>query len=292
MTSRFACVLLLLCTWCHVAPAQQIIDATTAYTPAQVAEAKRNLEKWQGIVTSGQAGAYSITEGGYLVAKIDDARGKLLWLPQGNRDSITKVVIDPGQRFVGLLVPAGETKPRLVTIEPETFKRVLLIGVKPGEVQLSIIANGKDGAEPEELRTVSVAVSPLVQPGPPKPVEPKPEDIKSDDKLVLAALEDIKAGKGTIQQAMNLVAFYARVGQTIEGTDVFKTYGDFYGSLVECGKALAGEPGAVLPSFRAQVAEHYKQAIGGTMAQAFDKEAQAKVARVFKELSARLSVIK
>lgn len=284
--------LVLLFTWCHVAPAQAVIDATAAYTPAQVAEARKNLEKWQGIVTSGQAGAYTITEGGYMLAKVDDARGKLLWLPQGNRAAITRETIEAGQRFKGRLVPAGETKPRIVTIEPEPYKRVILIGEVPGEVQLSIIANGKDGAEPEELRTVSMTVVPLVPPVPPKPPEPKPEDIKSDDKLVMAALEDIKAGKGTIQQAMNLVAFYSRVGQTIEGTDVFATYGDFYTSVAECGKALAGEPGTILPTFRAQVAEHYKQAIGGTMAQAFDKDAKAKVASTFKAMAARLSVIK
>mgnify|MGYP000160831202 FL=1 len=111
---------------------------------------------------------------------------------------------------------------------------------------------------------------------------------------ILAAIADIKAGKGTMLQAMKLAEFYRRVSQTIEKTDakIFPTYGDFYTSLAEVGKSLAGDPATVLPTFRADIATWYRAEIGGTMAQALDAAGKEKVAKVFKALADRLDVLK
>jgi len=282
-----ACVLLLFLR--HVAEAQQVIDFK-GYSQAQIEEARGNLEKWKAIATS--KSEYTITEHGYILAEVDDSRGKLLWLPFGDRDSISKDIIEPGQEYRARVVPAGESKPRLVTIPPSKARRVVLFGEKPGTVQLSIVANGKDGAAPDEIKYVKLSVVPLVPAPGPAPGPTKPEDIKTDDELVKLALAEVKEGKGTLLDVMSLAEFYARVASTIDRADVFKTYGDFYTTMADCGKHLAGDPATVLPRFRAALAEQYRKEVGGTMGQAFDAEARAKAAKAFAAIAKRLEVIK
>lgn len=295
MLARMLMTLLLLVTLRHVAEAQETFDATgkSKATTAEVAEARKNLERWQQIVAGNDKADFTITESGYILADIDDSRGKLLWLSLGDRNAVSRDIIEPGKEWKGRLVTKGEKVAKQTTIPPSDKKRAILIGEVPGTVQMSIIGNGKDGAEPVELRYVRIAVEPLVVvPVVPEPT--KPEDIKTEDKLAQAALADIKAGKGTMLQAMKLAEFYRRVSQTIEKTDakVFPTYGDLYGSLAEVGKSLAGDPATVLPTFRADVAAWYRAEIGGTMAQALDAAGKAKVASTFKTLADRLDVLK
>lgn len=297
MIARSLLTLLLLFSIRHVAEGQETFDVTKrTHTKAEIDEARSNLEKWKGIVAGNEKTDFVITESGYILADIDDTRGKLAWLAFGDRGAISKDVIEPGKEWKGRLVTKGETVAKQTTIPASPKKRVILIGEVPGLVQYSIVANGKDGAEPEELRYVRIGVEPLaVKPVvPPTPEPTKPEDIKTEDKLALAAIADIKAGKGTMLQAMKLAEFYRRVSQTIEKTDakVFPTYGDFYGSLAEVGKSLAGDPTTVLPTFRADLATWYKAEIGGTMAQALDAAGKEKVAKTFKALADRLDVLK
>lgn len=297
MIARSLLTLLLLFSIRHVAEGQETFDVTKrTHTKAEIDEARSNLEKWKGIVAGNEKTDFVITESGYILADIDDTRGKLAWLAFGDRGAISKDVIEPGKEWKGRLVTKGETVAKQTTIPASPKKRVILIGEVPGLVQYSIVANGKDGAEPEELRYVRIGVEPLaVKPVvPPTPEPTKPEDIKTEDKLALAAIADIKAGKGTMLQAMKLAEFYRRVSQTIEKTDakVFPTYGDFYTSLADVGKSLAGDPATVLPTFRADLAAWYRAEIGGTMAQALDAAGKEKVAKAFKTLADRLDVLK
>lgn len=295
MLARMLMTLLLLVTLRHVAEAQETFDATgkSKATAAEVDDARKNLERWKQIVAGNDKVDYTISESGYILADIDDSRGKLLWLALGDRNAVSKDIIEPGKEYRARLVTKGEKVAKQTTIPASDKKRAIIIGELPGTVQMSIIGNGKDGAEPVELRYVRIAVEPLVVvPVVPEPT--KPEDIKTEEKLAQAALADIKAGKGTMLQAMKLAEFYRRVGQTIEKTDAktFPTYGDLYTSLADVGKALAGDPATVLPTFRAELATWYRAEIGGTMAQALDAAGKAKVASVFKALADRLDVLK
>lgn len=297
MLARSLLTLLLLLSLRHVAEGQEAFDATKkTHTKAEIDDARNNLEKWKHIVTNGDKVDFTITESGYLLADVDDTRGKLAWFAFGDRGAVSKDIIEPGKEWKGRLVTKGETVAKQTTIPASDKKRVILIGEVPGMVQYSIVANGKDGAEPEELRYVRIGVEPLVVKPvvPPTPEPTKPEDIKTEDKLALAAIADIKAGKGTMLQAMRLAEFYRRVSQTIEKTDtkVFPTYGDLYTSLAVVGVSLAGDPATVLPTFRADVAAWYKAEIGGTMAQALDAAGKEKVAKAFKALADRLDVLK
>lgn len=292
MRSRYLLTLLAFLIFSPRGESQEIIPmaSATKHTPAEKEEARANLNKWRAILEDGGKSDYVISESGYLLADIDSTRGKLKWIYLGDRDAISQDVIPAGQAYRARLVTNGDTEAKQTTIPPAAKDRAIIIGEKPGKVAVAIVANGKDGAEPDEVRNVTIAIEPLK---PKTPPVPQPGDIVSDDALVQAALADVKAGKGTLFQAMKMSAFYGQIARTIGKTEVFGTFGDFFKALEDVGEAMSGgKPGDALPTLRAAVAKIVTDEVGGKMSQQLTAADRAKLEATFKKIAERLAVIK
>lgn len=262
------CLLLMYRPWAIVA--QETLTIGTVPTAAELSTYEK-VDK----VKKAKASPKAMAKGGYKLAEID-TENKLKWYVMGE-DVLLKVFIPKGAEYTGWLVKDGETSFSLTTIPASTKNRYLLIAAKEGKATLILITNGATlQDEPVVLDAFQFEIGP----------QPDDDPVTPKDELAKLALADIKAGNGTIAQAIKYRDFLTTV--TNGNMEVFKTYGDFYTSLHDGAMKMVGSADVVLPSMRAKVSEILKAQLGGKMGDPFPPATQAKVVDTLKGIVKRL----
>jgi len=263
------CLLLMYRPWAIVA--QETLTIGTVPTAAELSTYEK-VDK----VKKAKASPKAMAKGGYKLAEID-TENNLKWYVMGE-DVLLKVFIPKGAEYTGWLVKDGETSFSLTTIPASTKNRYLLIAVKEGKATLILITNGATlQDEPIVLDAFQFEIGP--QPDDDTPVTPK-------DELAKLALADIKAGNGTIAQAIKYRTYLETVASG--NLTVFSNYGEFYNSLHDGALKMVGSADVVLPGMRAKISEILKAQLGGKMSDPFPPATQAKVVDTLKGIAKRL----
>lgn len=278
MLRKFSLTLVLLLAYGRVA-GQETMTIGPAPTAEEQAIANK-VNKVQKAKESPKLIAY----GGYKLAEIDTTN-KLKWyVMPGGEDKLTKVFIPKGQAYTGWLVKDGETSFKMTTIDASTKDRYLLIGANVGQATLILITNG---ATLQDEPVVVEAFQFVIGDPPPDPVKPP----VTNDVIALAALSDIKAGKGTMDQAGKYRAYLRTVAASVPSSTSFANYGEFYTSFADGAERLIGKADTVLPGMRSEISKVFKAELGGKMADPFPPETRAKVAAILNAVASRMDVL-
>jgi len=198
----------------------QAITVGDAIPQKAVDEAKQTIASAQPKILKLAVGEFEV---------IDPAKGivvPLLWL--GTDDTtITKIQVPSGQAVSIYSIRRGDKVAKHHTFAAKAYAWTILMGAKVGLNAITLIKSGdKPELIPVIVDTISVTVG---DPAPvPAPVDP---DVPSTDPLVLAALADIKAGKGNVEDVLNYAAIYSMFSTQVKNDTTLVTVGDLFNQM-------------------------------------------------------------
>ena len=236
---KVAAMLLALFLPC-LAAAQDNLQVSKRPTANEVDTAKATIRAAQGSPTL-------LSYGGYAIVDIK-LEGDLEAYPvPGSDDCLRTVSIPKGKGYAGWLVSKGETVARWVVIEPiTTHDRLLVTGVANGTATVIWhgVVNGK---------SVIVAAFQFVIGKPlPPPVDPV-DPVTPTNALALAAMADIKAGKGTVEDVSAYANLFLMYGTEIKNGKRFTVAADLNKEMNAKIDQLLGEDHKTLDSLRTAV---------------------------------------
>jgi len=270
---RFILTLCFLC--CHPLMAQDVLKPGKKPSPVELKDASDLLER-------AKAAPAILKVGGYCFVELEKDLVLNWYVPPGSADLLKRTKMAPGETYEGFLIPKDKTAFEFITIPASTKLRYRLTATKPGRAQLLLLGNGATLNDPP---VVVEAYDFIIGDAPPDdPITP----VAPAGDLAKLAQADIKAGRGTQDNAKAYVAWLAKVSKNVEASESFKTYGEFYKSLSDGADTLAGPYDSVLPTMRKEVTKILTETLGGRMGDPFPIETRRKVSSALAGIVERL----
>lgn len=215
-------------------------------TPEQIEAAKNTL-------AAANAKKIELAVDEYQVVIPDKSvTGPILWLPF-NAASIDVDYVPANTPYAAKVKLKGETVATHHRWTAKPYPWALIGGKAPGAAVFMLVINGKTAADAptllDQLELTIVGNKP--KPPVPDPVDPIDPPAPSTDPLFLAALADVKAGKGTVNDVKAYINTYVAYSSKVMNSTSLVTVGDLYNAMKkEIEDLLGTDTTKTLPSLR------------------------------------------
>lgn len=253
---------------------------------------KEAVQSAKELIKSASSTPTKLRQIGYALIDIKIEGELTNYVPPGSDDCIKTLFIPKNSAYEGWLLNKDEAQPRWTRIEPVAWDRVLVTGTSNGSATLiwMTVVNNKAVVIAAFQFQVGNAPPKPVDPVDPAPVDPVPDP---SDTLVSAARSDIKAGKGTANDAQAYSMIYLLYSTQVKNDKNLKNVGDLYKEMnIKIDTLLGDDIEKAFPTLRKAVGAELRGKIPTNAGQVLDDATRATISNALASIYTRLQGVK